>query len=96
MKFDSKNYNVLDMDDYVVGLVQDVITTFKEAAKVLINDMKEEDSDEKTREIDEMLELVNALYQDIITDKLYFNSLIKVYYSGMGQYRYHILEEKEI
>jgi hypothetical protein len=96
MKFDANKYNVLEINECLIGETQSIILTMKNYVKDLIENMDTDSSDENSNTISEILELINDLYQDVITDKIYFNSLIKVYYSGMGQYRYHILEEKEI
>lgn len=93
MEFDIKKYNVLEINECLIGQAKDIILAMKEKAKDIINNMDTDTSDVNSNEVNEVLELVNGIYQDIITDKLYFNSLIKVYYSGMGQYRYHLLEE---
>ncbi len=96
MEFDAKDYKILAIDDYAVGLVQDIIITFKARLKYLIEDMNEDNSDEIRTEISENIELINGLYQDVITNKIYFNTLIKVYYTGMGKYNYHVLNEVEV
>lgn len=46
-------------------------------------------------EIDNALDLINGLYQDIITENIYKNTIVEIVENPMGGYNYEILESEE-
>lgn len=89
-------------ETYLVGCVKDVIGHFKDDSIKLLEEMDilNPDSDSSVvedtqNELNYNLNLINSIYQDIITGKLKENSLIIVFFKKWKDYEYKILIEKE-
>ena len=96
MRLDVNRYNIIDGNDNdLIGHVGDMIRLYKDYVKQLVDDMNSETSDELRVEVTQVLDLINGLYQDIITNRINYFTLIKVFYNPMGAYQYKMLKEVE-
>lgn len=92
--------NVIETGEEVIGKVKDIIEYFKYE---MIKQVKEidifgdyiecNDIEDKQNNINLLLEFVNGLYQDYITEILESDTIIKVCFNPMGAYQYVIEEE---
>lgn len=85
-------------DDEIIGRIEDIVRYFKDELIRQINeiDMRDEYFESNGVEniqdnADNILELINGIYQDYITEKVNYDTPIRVYYHPMGAYQYEIL-----
>lgn len=96
MRLDVNRYNIINGNDNdLIGHVGDMIRLYKDYIKQLVDDINSETSDELRVEITQVLDLINGLYQDIVTVRIGYFTLIKVFYNPMGAYQYKMLKEVE-
>lgn len=88
-------------DDKVLGKVEDIEVHFKARCMELVNslglfnDGDDYDSIELIKSnLDDILELLNGMYQDVITGDLKDDDIIEVAYHPMGAYQYKIYKEQ--
>ena len=94
--------NIIDNGETQIGRVIDIIENLKEEMIQIVKmidlfDIATDanDIESKQNDIDLILELVNGLYQDVITDKITEDTIIEVLYNPMGCYQYVKYEKVE-
>lgn len=93
-----KDFEIIDNGEEIIGKVSEIVKYIKkelgtQLEKVDLFDSSSEcDSIECVKNnFDLWLELLNGLYQDIITDYLKEDTMIKITYNPMGAYNYEVL-----
>lgn len=93
---------IIDTGDSLIGKVADIVDLFK--SKMIDNirnidlfgaDFDCDGVELAQMEIDNALDLINGLYQDIITENIYKNTIVEIVENPMGGYNYEILESEE-
>lgn len=96
--------DVIINDEEVIGRVQNVVEYIKDNMIDVIKKIDLFDVDSSSESVEEImqnnniwLELLNGLYQDVITDYLDYDDIIRVYYNHMGAYMYEkYVKESEV
>lgn len=93
---------IIDTGDSLIGKVADIVDLFK--SKMIDNirnidlfgaDFDCDGVELAQMEIDNALDLINGLYQDIITENIYKNTIVEIVENPMSGYNYEILESEE-
>lgn len=92
--------DIINNGEEIIGKVSEVIEYFKNE---MIRQIKEinifgeyiecNDIEDKQNNLDLILDLINGLYQDYITEIIEDDTLIKVIFNPMGAYQYTIYKE---
>jgi len=92
--------DIINNGEEIIGKVGEVIEYFKDE---MIRQIKEinifgeyiecNDIEDKQNNLDLILDLINGLYQDYITEIIEDDTLIKVIFNPMGAYQYTIYKE---
>lgn len=92
--------DIINNGEEIIGKVSEVIEYFKDE---MIRQIKEinifgeyiecNDIEDKQNNLDLILDLINGLYQDYITEIIKDDTLIKVIFNPMGAYQYTIYKE---
>lgn len=92
--------DIINNGEEIIGKVSEVIEYFKDE---MIKQIKEinifgeyiecNDIEDKQNNLDLILDLINGLYQDYITEIIEDDTLIKVIFNPMGAYQYTIYKE---
>lgn len=92
--------DIINNGEEIIGKVSEVIEYFKDE---MIRQIKEidifgeyiecNDIEDKQNNLDLILDLINGLYQDYITEIIEDDTLIKVIFNPMGAYQYTIYKE---
>lgn len=97
-----KDFEIIDNGEEIIGKVSEIVKYIKQELGTQLEKVDLFDSSSECESIecvknnfDLWLELLNGLYQDIITDYIKEDTMIKITYNPMGAYDYEVLVSED-
>ena len=97
-----KDFEIIDNGEEIIGKVSEIVKYIKQELGTQLEKVDLFDSSSECESIENVknnfdlwLELLNGLYQDIITDYLKEDTMIKITYNPMGAYNYEVLVSED-